>query len=259
MLSKTDSINIVAVNNFPEIIAGDNLPGIIVNSILDDNINIDNDDIVLVAQKVVSKAENRIVDLINIQPSEFSKTVGKEVAKDPKLVEVILSETQKIIRMDLRKKNKGRLIVETRNGLILANAGVDTSNVSGGNCVTLLPLDPDSSARKIKDHIKRKIQKRVAVIITDTVGRPWRDGLVDIAIGCAGIKVLDDQRGVKDSGGFTLNATVMATADQVAAAAGILMGKNSKTPLIIVKGLKYKKNNKGSKALIRNPREDLFR
>ena len=161
--------------------------------------------------------------------------------------------------MDLRKKDKGRLIVENRDGLILANAGVDTSNVSGGSLVTLLPLDSDKTAGKIKNHIERKTGKKVAVIITDTVGRPWRDGLVDIAIGCAGIKALDDKRGVRDSRGFVLNATVMATADQVAAAAGLLMDKNSQTPLIIVRGLKYLRSGKGSKSLIRNPKEDLFR
>lgn len=259
MPSRADSIQIAAVNNFPEIKPGDDLPGIITDSILNDKVKMNNDDVIVVAQKVVSKAENRIADLRKVRPSGFSETVGREVAKDPRLVEVILSETRKIIRMDLRTKDKGRLIVETRNGLILANAGVDTSNVSGGDLVTLLPVDPDGSAEKIRDHIKRKLQKRAAVIITDTVGRPWRDGLVDIAIGCAGIKVLDDQRGVKDSGGFTLSATVMATADQIAAAAGLLMDKNSWTPLVIVKGLKYKRSNKGSKALIRNPKEDLFR
>ena len=259
MPSETNSINILPVNNFPQIKPGDNLSKITVDSILNDNIEINNNDIIVVAQKIVSKAENRIVDLRKVKPSGFSKTVAKEVSKDPRLVEVILSETRKIIRMDLRKKDKGRLIVENRNGLILANAGVDTSNVSGGDFVTLLPLDSDKSARRIKNHIERKLGRAVAVIITDTTGRPWRDGLVDIAVGCAGIKPLDNKRGTQDLSGFILNATVMATADQVAAAAGLMMDKNSQTPLIIVRGLKYKKSGKGSKSLIRNPKEDLFR
>ncbi|MGI9554199.1 MAG: coenzyme F420-0:L-glutamate ligase [Thermodesulfobacteriota bacterium] len=259
MPSKTNKINIIAVNNFPQIKPGDNLPRIIVDSILNDNIEINNNDIILVAQKIVSKAENRIVNLSKVKPTAFSKTVAKEVSKDPRLVEVILSETNKIIRMDLRKKDKGRLIVENRDGLILANAGVDTSNVSGGNFVTLLPLDSDKSAARIKNRIEKKTGKKVAVIITDTVGRPWRDGLVDIAIGCAGISALDDKRGTHDSRGFKLNATVMATADQASAAAGLLMEKNSQTPLVIVRGLQYKRSSRGSKPLIRNPKEDLFR
>jgi len=259
MPSKINSINILAVTGFPQIKPGDNLSKIILNSILKGNTDIRNNDIILVAQKIISKAENRIVDLRKIKPSEFSKVVGEEVSKDPRLVEVILSESRKIIRMDLRKKDKGRLIVENKDGLILANAGVDTSNVSGGSFVTLLPLDSDKSARKIKNHIEKNTGKKVAVIITDTVGRPWRDGLVDIAIGCAGIKPLDDKRGIRDSRGFMLNATVMATADQVAAAAGLMMDKNSQTPLVIVRGLKYRRSSSGSRSLIRNPREDLFR
>ena len=259
MSESKSSIEITAVKNFPQIKPGDNLSKIILDSILNDNIEINNKDILLIAQKIVSKAENRIVDLRKVKPSGFSRTVAKEVSKDPRLVEVILSETRKIIRMDLRKKDKGRLIVENRSGLILANAGVDTSNVSGGNFVTLLPLDPDKTAKKIKNYIERKLDKKVAVIITDTVGRPWRDGLVDIAIGCAGIKALDDKRGIPDTRGFTLNATVMATVDQLAAAAGLMMEKNSQTPLIIVSGLKFKTSTKGSKSLIRNPEEDLFR
>ena len=259
-MSKSNGpIKITAVTNFPQIKPGNNISKLIADSISNNDSEIKDGDIILVAQKIVSKAEGRIVDLKKIKPTEFSKTVAKEVSKDPRLVEVILSETRKIIRMDLRKKDKGRLIVENRDGLILANAGVDTSNVSGGDFVTLLPLDSDKTAGKIKKYIKTRLGKNVAVIITDTVGRPWRDGLVDIAIGCAGIKALDDKRGTRDSRGFTLNATVMATADQVAAAAGLLMDKNSQTPVVIVSGLKYKTSSRGSKSLIRNPKEDLFR
>lgn len=255
----SNNIQIIQVESVPEIKPGDNLPLILSRSIQKGGIALDNNDIVVVAQKIVSKAEKRVVNLKKVKPTEFSKTVGKEVAKDPRLVEVILSETKKIIRMDMRKEGHGRLIVETRDGLILANAGVDTSNVSGGDSVTLLPLDSDKSADKIKNSVLKKLGKKVAVIITDTVGRPWREGLVDIAIGCSGIAPLDDKRGQKDKRGFLLNATVMATADQVASAAGLLMDKNSQTPVIIVKGVNYKKGNKGSAPLIRDSKNDLFR
>lgn len=253
------NVQLIPVSTFPEIKPGDNLPLLISNSIKNEDFELSDNDIVVVAQKIVSKAENRIVDLKKVKPTDFSRSVAKEVAKDPELVEIILAETKKIIRMDMRKEGHGRLIVETRDGLILANAGVDTSNVSGGNSVTLLPLDSDKSADKIRAAISKKLGKKVAVIITDTVGRPWREGLVDIAIGCSGIAPLDDKRGEKDSRGFLLNATVMATGDQVASAAGLLMDKNSQTPLIIVKGIKFKKSNKGSKSLIRDSKNDLFR
>ena len=253
------NIQLIQVKSFPEIKPGDNLPLLICKAIKEDSVNLDNNDIVVVAQKIVSKAEKRIVNLKNVKPTAFARSVAKEVAKDPRLVEVILAETKKIIRMDMRIKGHGRLIVETRDGLILANAGVDTSNVSGGDSVTLLPLDSDKSADKIRNNISKKLGKKVAVIITDTVGRPWREGLVDIAIGCSGITPLDDKRGQKDKRGFLLNATVMATGDQIASAAGLLMDKNSQTPLIIAKGIKYKKGNKGSKSLIRESKNDLFR
>ncbi len=254
-----NNVQLIPVSPFPEINPGDNLPLIISSAIKKDDIELQDNDIVVVAQKIVSKAENRIVDLKKIKPTAFSSSVAKEVAKDPRLVEVILAETKKIIRMDMRKEGHGRLIVETRDGLILANAGVDTSNVTGGDSVTLLPLDSDKSADKIRTAIFKKLGKKVAVIITDTVGRPWREGLVDIAIGCSGITPLDDKRGEKDSRGFLLNATVMATGDQVASAAGLLMDKNSQTPLIIAKGINYKKSNRGSKSLIRDSKNDLFR
>ena len=255
----SNTVQLIPVNSVPEISPGDNLSGIISRVIKKEGIEINNNDIIVVAQKIVSKAENRIVNLKKVKPTEFARSVAKEVAKDPRLVEVILSETKKIIRMDMRKEGHGRLIVETRDGLILANAGVDTSNVAGGGSVTLLPVDSDKSADKIKNSILKNLKRKVAVIITDTVGRPWREGLIDIAIGCAGIKPLDDKRGLKDSRGFLLNATVMATADQVASAAGLLMDKNSQTPLIIIRGLRFKTGNKGSKSLIRESKNDLFR
>lgn len=255
----SDTVQLIPVKQFPEIEPGDKLAGIICDVLGKQQIHIDDNDIVVVAQKIVSKAENRIVSLKKIRPTQFSRSVAREVAKDPRLVEVILSETKKIIRMDMRKKGHGRLIVETKEGLILANAGVDTSNVSGGDSVTLLPVDSDKSANKIRNMLARKLGAKPAVIITDTVGRPWREGLVDIAIGCAGIKALNDKRGTRDRRGFLLNATVMATADQIASAAGLLMDKNSQTPLIVIKGLCYKKGSRGSKELIRDSKNDLFR
>lgn len=255
----TKAISLIPVNGIPEIKPEDNLALIIAEAAERSGLNIDEGDILVCAQKIISKAENRIVDLDNVEPSPYAHTLSKEVSKDPRLIEVILSETTKIIKMDQRKPEKGRLIVETRGGVISANAGVDASNVSGGDMVTLLPIDSDGSADILAAGLKEKLGIDVAVIITDTVGRPWRDGLVDIAIGCSGIKALKDYRGETDSKGFELNATVMAVADEIASAAGLLMEKADSVPVIIVRGYDYDTVGTGAKELIRNPEDDLFR
>ena len=259
MTKSVQSISLIPVTKIPEIKPNDDLAAIIHNAASDSGLTIEQGDILVIAQKIVSKAENRIVDLNNVTPSPYAHTLSKEVSKDPRLIEVILSETTKIIKMDQRKPEKGRLIVETRGGVISANAGVDASNVSGGDMVTLLPIDSDKSADRLADGFKEKLGVDVAVIITDTVGRPWRDGLVDIAIGCSGIKALKDYRGERDSKGFELNATVMAVADEIASAAGLLMGKADSVPVVLVKGYKYESGGMGAKELIRNPEDDLFR
>ena len=259
MTKSTQSISLIPVCGIPEIKPNDDLAEIIYNAATDSGLILEQGDILVVAQKIISKTENRIVDLDKVEPSPFAHTLSKEVSKDPRLIEVILSETTKIIKMDQRKPEKGRLIVETRGGVISANAGVDTSNVSGGDMVTLLPIDSDKSADILVEGFKEKLGFEVAVIITDTVGRPWRDGLVDIAIGCSGIKALKDYRGETDSKGFELNATVMAVADEIASAAGLLMEKAESVPVIIVRGYGYEAKGKGAKELIRNPEDDLFR
>lgn len=259
MAESRQSISLIPVRGIPEIKPGDDLVGAIQNAISENGLSLEEADILVCAQKIISKAENRIVDLKNVEPSPYAHTLSKEVSKDPRLIEVILSETTKIIKMDQRKPEKGRLIVETRGGVISANAGVDASNVSGGDMVTLLPIDSDKSADSLAQGIKDKLGIDVAVIITDTVGRPWRDGLVDIAIGCSGIKALKDYRGESDSKGFELNATVMAVADEIASAAGLLMEKADSVPVVIVRGYEYEAGGVGAKELIRNPEDDLFR
>lgn len=252
-------ISLIPVEGIPRIKPGDDLPRIILDRISENDIEPADGDIIVVAQKIVSKAENRIVNLGEVTPSPFAEKLSKEISKDARLVEVILSQTTKIIKMDQRVEDKGRLIVETIGGVIAANAGVDMSNVSGGNSVTLLPLDSDRSADGIRDKIVSGTGKQVAVIVSDTVGRPWREGLVDIAIGCSGIRALRNQRGEADINGMKLTATEMATADQVASAAGLLMEKASSVPVVIVRGFSYDTNGKGSAELIRDPLEDLFR
>lgn len=252
-------ISLIPVQGIPAVRPGDSIPDLILSSLRKYGTELAEDDILVIAQKIVSKSENRIVFLNDVTPTPFAVQLSKEISKDPRLVEVILSQTRKIIKMDQRVEDKGRLIVETIGGVICANAGVDTSNVSGGDSVTLLPLDSDKSAGSIRSKINSETGRDIAVIITDTVGRPWREGLVDIAIGCSGIKALHDQRGEMDNDGFRLNATVMATADQIASAAGLLMEKAGAVPAVIVRGFEYDKNGTGADELIRDPFEDLFR
>lgn len=258
-MSKAGEIRLVPMRGIPEVKKGDSLGEMILSAVAREDFPFLDGDIVVIAQKVVSKAEGRVVSLSGVKPSGFALTVSKEVSKNPRLVEVILGESRRIVRMDERESGKGRLIVETAGGLILANAGVDASNVSGGEDVTLLPLDSDRSAGVIRKHIKEGTGKDVAVIITDTVGRPWREGLTDVAIGCSGIKALSDRRGETDSKGLTLTATEMATADQVACAAGLLMEKTAAIPVVVVRGVDYIRGEGGSGELIRDPAHDLFR
>ncbi len=259
MSPQPNPISIIPITGIPEIKPDDNLAEIILHAAKQCGVAIEENDVVVVAQKIISKAEGRIVDLNDVTPSTFAETLSREVSKDPRLIEVILSETTKIIKMDQRKPEKGRLIVETRGGVISANAGVDSSNVSGGDSVTLLPLDSDKSARGLAKALSDKSGVSVAVIITDTVGRPWREGLVDIAIGCAGIDALKDFRGGTDSKGFLLNATVMAVADQLATAGGLVMEKTDDVPVVIIRGYNFSDGGNGAKDLIRPADEDLFR
>lgn len=251
-------IELIPVKGLPEIKGGDDLSELLLDEFIRLNINLQEKDILVIAQKIVSKAEERIVDLDKVKPSSYAEKIGEELLKDPKIVEVVLGETKRIVKMQ-RKVDTGVLIVENKDGLVLANAGVDASNVSGGNTVTLLPEDSDSSAKKIVEKIKEAFKKDVSVIITDTVGRPWREGLTEIAIGSWGINPLKDYRSQKDRDGYELTATLIAIADEIACAAGLLMGKNDSVPVVIVRGYKYNLENIGSKELIRDPKFDIFR
>ena len=254
----TQDIKLIPVTGIPEIKEGDNLSSIIYDSLNILNQEIHNKDIFVIAQKIISKSEGRIVDLNSVTPSTFAVKLGNELLKDPKIVEVILGETKRIVKMQ-RKVDTGVMVVENKDGLVLANAGIDASNVSGGNSVTLLPQDSDMSAKRIVEDIKNASGKDISVIITDTVGRPWREGLTEIAIGCWGINPLRDYRHQKDKDGYELTATVIAIADEIACAAGLLMGKSDSVPLIVVRGYEYELDYCGSRNLIRDPEFDLFR
>jgi coenzyme F420-0:L-glutamate ligase / coenzyme F420-1:gamma-L-glutamate ligase len=248
-------LTIIPVKGIPDIESGDNLGEIIVAKLKDQGEEFQEGDITVVSQKVVSKAEGRIVNLSRVAPSSFASFVGKEAGKDPRQVEVILRETRKIIRM-----KAGHLITETKHGFICANAGVDASNVAKGkDAVTLLPLDPDESADRIGKTIRKLTGKRVPVIVTDTFGRAWRIGQVNFAIGVSGMKPIHDYKGTRDMYRHTLHVTEIAVADELASAGELVMNKSDKVPVALVRGYTYRRGKGTGKNLLRPEELDLFR
>ena len=210
-------------------------------------------DLLVIGQKIVSKAEGRVLNLDTVTPSAVATAMAAGLGRDPRLVEVILRESRRVVRMD-----HGILITETQHGWICANAGVDQSNVDLG-WVVLLPEDPDRSARQLRDRLRAQADADVAVVIADTFGRPWREGLTNVAIGVSGLAPLLSYLGEPDSAGRPLQATILAIADELAGAAEPVMGKLSRIPAAIIRGLPYAASEEGSKALLRDPARDLFR
>ena len=216
-------------------------------------------DVVVISQKVVSKAEGRSVDLGSVSPGEEARELAGRLGKDPRLVELILGEAESVVRTD---EGRGILITATRHGFICANSGIDASNVQGEDTVLLLPEDADASARRIRAESEAAASVRPAVLVSDSCGRAWRTGQAEVAIGCAGLTVIDDWRGRTDSHGRELSATMIAIADQVAAAADLARDKTSRTPAVIVTGLdRYVTGDEGPGCVsqLREPGEDLFR
>jgi coenzyme F420-0:L-glutamate ligase / coenzyme F420-1:gamma-L-glutamate ligase len=211
-------------------------------------------DILVVKHKIVSKAEGRIVDLATIDPSDESIAWAKKYKLEARVIELALRESRAVIRL----KN-GVLITETQHGFICANSGVDVSNIDGGRHALLLPADPDRSARKLHQKLKKRTKLAIPVLITDTFGRPWREGLVDFCIGIAGMKALRDDRGQKDPHGYTLQASLEAVADELAAAAGLVCGKLNRTPACIIRGYPYESARGRTHDMLRPAANDLFR
>jgi coenzyme F420-0:L-glutamate ligase/coenzyme F420-1:gamma-L-glutamate ligase len=242
-------LEIDALPGLPEITAGADLSQIIREGMARGGHSLDASIIVVVSQKIVSKAEGALVDLRTIHPSPLARSWAEQWGKDARLIELILTQSRRVVKMD-----RGVLITETRLGFICANAGVDQSNVEGDDFATVLPSDPDASARRLRETLGCG-----AVIVSDTFGRPWREGLVDIAIGVAGMHPLEDYRGRADWRGRKLAATIMAVADQLAAAAGILMRKAEGLPVVLVRGLEWQSAEASARPLIRVAEQDLFR
>ena len=225
----------------------------LVDIILSSKPKFEDGDILVLSQKIVSKQEGRIVNISLVIPSILALGIGSEYEKDPKLIEIILSETKRIVRM-----GHGILIVETKNGLICANAGVDESNVNNGYA-TLLPSNPDKSARNLRDEIFKKTKKNIAVLISDTFGRPFRMGQIDCAIGVSGIDSIIDFQGKKDTFGKILRITAIAIADELCSASELVKGKTLQNPAAIIRNYKFTANEGTMKSLLRPDDEDLFR
>jgi coenzyme F420-0:L-glutamate ligase/coenzyme F420-1:gamma-L-glutamate ligase len=237
----------------PEIQPGDDLCEQITAAARRARFRFENGDVLVIAQKIISKAEGAIALLGSVKPSAKARDIARKLKKDPRMIEVVLRETRRIVRSD------HVLIVETRHGFVCANAGVDHSNVAGCDAVTLLPRDPDRSAKKIAAALSKRMGKRVAVIISDTFGRPWRLGLTNVAIGAAGVPVLRDLRGTRDRHRKPLTATILAVADELAGAAGLVMGKSEGLPVVVIRGYRFKRVSEPASRIIRPPAEDLFR
>ena len=249
----SSEVRVLALEGIREVHAGDDLTAMIVAA--SKSTPIEDGDVIVVTQKVVSKAEGRIVDLATVTPSPFAERYAAMWEKDARQIEVVLSETKRIVRME-----HGVMICETRHGFVCANAGVDASNVEKTGTLCLLPLDSDASARAIRTGVRAATGADVAVIISDTFGRPWREGHLNFAIGLAGIAPLIDYAGQHDPAGYELRVTQMAVVDELAAAAELVHGKLDRVPVAIIRGAHYERSDDASIAsLIRAAERDMFR
>jgi coenzyme F420-0:L-glutamate ligase / coenzyme F420-1:gamma-L-glutamate ligase len=248
------ALTAVALDGLPEVAAGDDLAALIAARLPDEPRA---GDVIVIAHKVVSKAEGRTRSLSDVQPTDRARELADELGKDPRQVQVVLDGTRRVLRAA-----NGVLICVTHHGFVCANAGVDASNVPGDDTVVSLPLDPDASARAIRARLSELTGAIVAVVITDSFGRAWRHGQCDVTIGCAGITPLEDWRGRTDAAGRELHATWIAVTDEIAAAADLARAKDASQPVVLVRGLDRhvtRDDGPGAQALIRPEAEDLFR
>jgi len=248
-------VEVIGVTGIPIVKPGDDLPRLIVKAAERQGTPIRDGDVIVVSHIIVSRAEGRMVNLREVKPSPFAENVAESLGKDPRLVEVILRESKSIIRM-----GRGHLITETRQGFVCANSGVDQSNVPGEDVVALLPEDPDESARRIREGVERLTGRRVAVIVSDTHGRPLREGEINVAIGVSGMKPLRDRRGERDLFGYILRVKRTAVADEIASAAELVIGQADEgIPVAIVRGYEFEPSEDATARDLIMPRDrDLF-
>lgn len=251
----SNEIRIIPVKGIGEVSPGTDLGSIIYEALSNQDLILEDGDILVVTQKIVSKAEGRTVQLRDIEPSILAQTIAKQGQKDARHVEVVLRESKRIVRMD-----RGIIISETHHGFICANAGVDESNVNGESQLTLLPIDSDQSAQILRTRLQALSgQHNIAVIISDTWGRPWRNGQVNVAIGLAGMEALVDYRGQRDHYGYELQASLIAVADELAATAELVMGKIEHIPVALIRGYGYPSGKGDVRTLLRESSTDMFR
>jgi len=254
VLDHACELRIIPISFADEIRPGDALPEKLIQALKHQNLSLRKGDILIVKHKIVSKAEGRLVQLDSISPSPSSRAWARRYHLDARVTEVALAESKRVVR-----RKRGVLITETEHGLICANTGVDVSNVNGGRHALLLPKDPDRSASELHRQIKKRLKLSIPVIITDSFGRPWREGLTEVAIGVAGMQALHDYRGHCDPHGYPLRVTVEAVADELACAAGLVCGKLARTPACIIRGFPYRPGRGRARDLIRPAATDLFR
>ena len=247
-------LSAIPVHGIPEIVPGDSLPALILTALRGMRVAFRPGDVLVVTHKIVSKAEGRVVPLHTVRPRPEAKRWAARYGYDARVVELALQESAST----MRKKN-GVLITETHHGWICANSGVDLSNVDGGHSAVLLPMDADASARRIFRALAKHLGFAVPVVITDTIGRPWREGLVEVAIGIAGLSPFRDYRAQRDRHGYRLRVSLDAVADELAAMAGLACGKLSNRPACLIRGFTYAPGGGGAKKLIRPREKDLFR
>ena len=242
------------VGGIGEIRPGDSLAEVILTALERQKRPLLAGDILVVTHKVVSKAEGHVVSLSNVRPSRQARRWARGYGYDPRVVELALAESKRMVR-----KRQGVLITETQHGLVCANSGVDLSNVDGGSSAALLPPDPDRSALDLHKEIKKKTGLHIPVIVTDSFGRPWREGLTEVAIGAAGMRVFRDFCGRRDPYGYRLHSTLEAVADELACVSGLACGKLSRRPVCVIRGFPYQRGRGQAKQIIRPAARDLFR
>jgi len=245
-------LELIALDGIGEVAPGDDLVARLAEPATE--VGLRDDDVLVVTQKIVSKAEGRLVELATVDPSPMARDWAARWEKDPRQVELVLRESAAILRMG----PGGLIISRTRHGLVCANAGVDVSNVGGGEVASLLPEDPDASARRLRDGLGERLGVRPAIVISDSFGRAWRNGIVNVAIGAAGIETLLDLRGQPDAAGREMKATVIAVADELASAADLAGGKVEQRPVVVVRGYAWRPSDAGASVLVMEPERDLF-
>ena len=256
MEQTVNTVNIFGLNGIPEVQPGDRLGQTIVEAAASQGTALRPGDIVVVTQKIVSKAEGRLVKLSTVEPSDFAVSFARTADRDPRLIELVLQESKSIVRMD---PDRGVIISETHHGFVCANAGIDQSNIPGDDVVCLLPVDSDDSARRIMEDIRRSSGVQTPVIVSDTFGRAWREGHVNFAVGVAGMDPMMDYRGLPDAQGREMHVTTIAVADELAAAAELVQFKAIGVPVSVVRGYPYVESEGGSRHLVRERSRDMFR